>query len=226
MKGVIRICSVCHQIIDEKKTLTQLEAYAESYSYAGYDDWRLPNVKELQSLVDYSGVFPAIDPMFMITGITNEAGNADYPYFWTGTPAGSTAVSDYYYAYYVAFGYTVDPYGYDIHGADAVRFDTKVEGGPAAEDEERVYNCVRLVRDANLEQTGLLDTGQAACYTDNGDEISCPESGQAFEERNQLPGDGAPLGIFTLDSQGGITGITRKMLEMLPWPSNALIFTI
>ena len=32
-------------------------------------------------------------------------------------------------------------------------------------------------------------------------------------------GDSAPLGIFTIDTQGGITGITRKMLEMFPWPS-------
>ena len=32
-------------------------------------------------------------------------------------------------------------------------------------------------------------------------------------------GDSAPLGIFTIDNQGGITGITRKMLEMFPWPS-------
>ena len=124
-------------------------AYAEDSSYAGYDDWRLPNVKELQSIVDYSGVFPAIDPIFMITGITNEAGNADYPYFWTSTSAGSTAASDYYYAWYVAFGYAVGPDGNDTHGAGAVRFDTKVEGGTAGEDEERGYNYVRLVRDAN-----------------------------------------------------------------------------
>ena len=85
----------------------------------------------------------------MITGITNEAGNADYPYFWTSTSAGSTAASDYYYAWYVAFGYAVGPDGNDTHGAGAVRFDTKVEGGTAGEDEERGYNYVRLVRDAN-----------------------------------------------------------------------------
>lgn len=98
---------------------------------------------------NYLAIFPAIDPMFMISGITNEAGNTDYPYFWTSTSGGSDAVSGYYYADYIAFGYAVDWDGNDIHGAGAVRFDTKVEDGPAAEDEERIYNYVRLVRDAN-----------------------------------------------------------------------------
>lgn len=36
----------------------------------------------------------------------------------------------------------------------------------------------------------------------------------AFEERNRLLGDSTPLGIFTMDIQGGITGINRKMLDM------------
>lgn len=40
-----------------------------------------------------------------------------------------------------------------------------------------------------------------------------------FEERNRLLGDSAPLGIFTIDNQGNITGINKKMLAMLPWPS-------
>jgi len=123
-------------------------AYAENSSYAGYSDWRLPNVKELQSIVDYSGVFPALDTtMFTISGIVNEAGNADYPYFWTSTSAGSVTLK--YFADYVAFGYAVDPDGNDIHGAGAVRFDTKVENGPSPENDERIYNHVRLLRDAD-----------------------------------------------------------------------------
>ena len=120
---------------------------ADTLTFAGYGDWRLPNVKELQSIVDYSGNFPAIDPLFSCTPITNEAGDSDYGYYWTSTSALFQAGNPYYYAWYVAFGYAVDPTGEDTHGAGAVRFDTKVEGGPAGEGGERYYNYVRCVRD-------------------------------------------------------------------------------
>jgi diguanylate cyclase (GGDEF)-like protein/PAS domain S-box-containing protein len=40
---------------------------------------------------------------------------------------------------------------------------------------------------------------------------------RALEERNRLLGDSTPLGIFTIDIQGGITGINRRMLEMFSW---------
>ncbi len=134
---------------------TALE-YAESATIAGYTDWRLPNIKELQAIVDYSyasnaqdeaQVGPAINPIFNCTPIVNEAGNDDYPYFWTSTSANFSSGQPYYYGWYVAFGQAVDGDGNDTHGAGAVRFDTKYEGGPLGEGGERYYNYVRLVRD-------------------------------------------------------------------------------
>jgi len=37
---------------------------------------------------------------------------------------------------------------------------------------------------------------------------------EAFEKRNRLLGDSTPLGIFTIDNRGGITGFNRKMQVM------------
>ncbi|MEK7990297.1 MAG: DUF1566 domain-containing protein [Thiotrichaceae bacterium] len=123
-------------------------AYAENLEYVDYDDWRLPNVKELQSIVDYSGVYPAINPHYF--NITDQDA-----YFWSSTSAYFSDTSEenqkHYWAWYVAFGYAVDNQGEDSHGAGAVRYDTKVAGGPAGEDAERVYNYARAVRNIDIQ---------------------------------------------------------------------------
>ena len=40
-------------------------AYSENLSFAGHEDWRIPNVRELQSIVDYGLFGPSIDPVFV-----------------------------------------------------------------------------------------------------------------------------------------------------------------
>jgi hypothetical protein len=131
-------------------------AYAQTQNkanYLGHNDWRLPNSKEFQSLVDYTrspyatnsaNVGPAINSMFTCTSITNDGGKADYPYYWTSTSAIPNPTGTYASAWYVALGLAENGSGEDLHGAGAVRFDKKIIG--TGEGEERVLNYVRLVR--------------------------------------------------------------------------------
>lgn len=126
-------------------------------AYLGYSDWRLPNAKELQSIVDYSRSpdttdSAAIDPVFNATAITNENGDRDWAFYWTGTTHASTRGGEA--AVYVAFGrglgYLNNRY-VDVHGAGCQRSDPKSGSaiptgrGPQG-DVVRVDNRVRVVR--------------------------------------------------------------------------------
>jgi hypothetical protein len=130
-------------------------------NYLGHSGWRLPDVKELQSIVDYTRApdvtnSPAINPLFLTTSITNEAGQTDYPYFWASTTHVSQGTIPGAAATYVAFGRAMgymNSAWYDVHGAGAQRSDPK-EGNPAdypyghgpQGDAIHIFNYVRLVR--------------------------------------------------------------------------------
>ena len=83
---------------------------AENFTYAGHSDWRLPDAKELQSIVDYTRSpqttsSAAIDPLFNCTQITNEAGETDYPFYWSSTThANWTTGNEGGWGVYVCFG--------------------------------------------------------------------------------------------------------------------------
>lgn len=144
---------------DSGKRMNWVEAleYADKATIAGHDDWRLPNAKELQSLVDYEKkTFPAINTDFFNTSLTTFDSVDNSYYFWTSTTQGDFKWT----ADYVAFGpawskknSSATEY-FDWHGAGAQRSDPK-SGEPAdyelasemASDYISIRNWVRLVRD-------------------------------------------------------------------------------
>ncbi len=132
--------------------------------YLGHRDWRLPNAKELQSIVDYTRSpattkSPAIDPLFQVTQLKG----GEWPFFWSSTthldgPPDRQGGAAVYVAFGRATGWMQFPPNFtaellDVHGAGAQRSDPK-SGDPAwypygrgpQGDVIRINNYVRPVR--------------------------------------------------------------------------------
>ena len=117
-------------------------AYCQSLALAGHHDWRLPNIRELHSIVDYRRADPALDTSVLAQ---RDPGG----WFWSSTTHGD----DPHDAAYVCFGPCSSTTGIDMHGAGAQRSDPK-SGDPAGRpgrggqrDEVRIRNYARCVRD-------------------------------------------------------------------------------
>ena len=137
---------------------------------AGHTDWRLPDAKELQSIVDYTrspdtNASAALDPLFNATSFENEAGETDWGSYWSSTThANSEGIGNN--AAYLSFGRALGYFNFqllDVHGAGAQRSDDKTDEsrdatlatvngisfyykGPQG-DIRRTDNKVRCVRD-------------------------------------------------------------------------------
>jgi hypothetical protein len=181
---------------DGRLNCVQALRWAEELEYAGHSDWRLPNIKELQSIVDYSRSpdttrSAAIDPIFRVTPIRDALNKVNYPFYWSSTTHKRTGGGDT--AAYIAFGrsqgwmrsfrgrYSL----LDVHGAGSQRSDPKTgdprqfpRGRGPQGDVIAIYNMVRPVR------------GGVASLRTNGPEQESRPSAQ----RERRPGRGGPGG--------------------------------
>lgn len=145
---------------DSKSTKNWKEAlaYAESLNYAGHTDWRLPNAKELQSIIDYDKAPDATDPSKRGAAIDDIFDiSAEESWFWSSSTLGDNLSEGIYLCFGRGLSAWTDNSGsqIDAHGAGAMRGDPK-SGNPASYsggrgpqgDEVRIYNYVRCVRNA------------------------------------------------------------------------------
>ncbi len=205
-----------------------------SENYLGYSDWRLPNAKELQSIVDYSRSpsttqSAAINPIFNCSTITDEGGETNYPFYWTSST--HTNMMNGMNAVYVCFGEALgwmrDPLGnyqlLDVHGAGAQRSDPK-QGDPAnwpyghgpQGDVIRIYNYVRLVRG------GEVTTGAGEDYWDS---ASAPKS-FALDQNYPNPFNPTTTIRFSLAQKARVTlcvfdVVGKKVTKLLDESLNA-----
>jgi len=101
------------QAVDDGQLRNWADAnqYCADLALGGYDDWRLPRVDELQTIVDYSRSYPAIDSVF--------APCISSAYWTSSTVVGSAVV-----LWYVEFAQGVG------NGAAGQAYSRCVRGGP------------------------------------------------------------------------------------------------
>jgi hypothetical protein len=212
---------------DGRLNWKQALRWVEELEYAGHSDWRLPNAKELQSIVDYTRSpdttrSAAIDPLFSVTPIHDALGKVNYPFYWSSTThkrmgGGESAV-------YVAFGRSqgwMSRSGgqydlLDVHGAGSQRSDPK-DGDPSRFPRGRgpqgdviaIDNMVRPVRggEVTLRQSGPQLEPQS----------SSPRGRRpgAMDPGRQGPGQDRPGFVSRLDRDGD-GKVSRKEFDGPP----------
>ena len=127
---------------DEATWCAALE-YCEGLDYGGHTDWRLPNVRELYSILDYGNTNPTIDPA--VFGALQKR-------YWSSTSVNA----DPSHAWYVTL--TLKDRTINLRQGDLHR-----------ERKNQPY----LVRAVRGTPQGLPATGQTLCYDAAGTETDC-----------------------------------------------------
>src|SRR5262249_52102968 len=144
-------------------------------AFAGHSDWRLPNVKELETIVDVGTFDPAVAPAFNgncmagCAATTCSCTNSSGAGYWSSTTSRA----------FTGNAWTVDAFV-----------------GPVSEVAKTSPASVRAVRGSS---SCLPATGQTTCWNSSGTTVACAGTGQDGELQQ-----GAPLS-YTDNGDGTVT---------------------
>jgi len=165
------------EALSRSNTLANGDADCELSDGSAPGDWRLPNIRELMSLISVSVAYPALTEGHPFVEVRNEM-------YWTSTSRASGGDS----------AWTGSPFA-------SGRFSS----GTKSEDQWWVWP-VRSDPDGGAPPLAVMATGQTECFDDDGTVIDCAGTGQDGEvqagvpmpsPRFSDPGDGTVIDNFT-----------------------------
>ena len=197
--------------------------FCSGLSFAGHTDWRLPNVRELESIVDHGRFSPAIDPVF--------SAPASAPLYWSSTSSRNHP-GEAFHASFIEGNVFSFPKGEQRCHVRAVRGGVCAPvlvagGGEVIQDMngDRVFDAIGEALNllgwaflggpppvspcGGVGPVGLPDTGQTTCFDRVGEAnctdfspVSCPYFAEDGPNRTGCPNDG---NRFTDNGDGTVT---------------------
>ncbi|WP_200154164.1 InlB B-repeat-containing protein, partial [Chromatium okenii] len=186
------------------KTWSEALTVANNSNLGGYSDWRLPNAKELQALVDYSRFTTTID--------TSYFPNTPSSWFWSGSPSAVSA--NYAWGVYFNNGNASNNYRYND---DHVRL---VRGGQSFDTFDLIVNKTGTGSGTVTSNGSLINCGAICSYpffnTTRVTLTATPNAGSTF---TGWSGDCSGTGtcIVTMDAVKNVTAtfaITQHTLSI------------
>ncbi|MBI4604895.1 MAG: DUF1566 domain-containing protein [Planctomycetes bacterium] len=190
---------------DDMRTWQEALQFCEGLQFAGSSDWRLPNVRELWSIIDHESRYPgpSIDPIF----------EAQPHQYWTST---SLAVVESGSAITAAFYESSQLYLASKRSSAFVRAvrstctaqngDVNADRAVDVSDAIATLGHLFLGEPSQLAplcpaRSGLPDTGQTSCYDSDGDVIDCESD--AWPGQDAFYATGCPSEDRFIDNRDG-----------------------